>query len=115
MSNRRRGGTGDGLSFFSLIIIIVLGAALATSLTLGIIHASVRTAGTEWLMHVAFWTERIAVAFALVIPIMFSYREARARGTAMFIVWIISVIIIAVVYLLFGTIVMPRGYWISCS
>ena len=102
MSRRTRGnGTGDGLTFFSLIVVLVLGAALALVLIFGFIDA-VRGFG--------FWVERIAIGAALVIPIILSYREARARRRVWFVLWVIAVILIVVLYILLMT--GPRvGWW----
>ena len=94
MSRRNRSrGTGDGLSFFSLLVILILGAALAVSLVLSFFGAT---------SVIAFWIERVALALALIIPIMFSYREAKSRGRGILILWVIAVVLIVVVYVLLG-------------
>jgi ABC-type xylose transport system permease subunit len=49
---------------------------------------------------VARWIENIAIAIALIIPLFLSYYEARRRGTAWFVLWIIAVILVIVFYVL---------------
>jgi len=105
MSRRRRGGsTGDRLAIFSFIIIIMLGAALATVLILSAVP------GPPGLRTAALWLERVAIALALTIPIALSYREARVRSRAWFAVWIVSLVLIIILYFL--NIAAPTfGWW----
>jgi hypothetical protein len=44
--------------------------------------------------------ERVAIAIAIMIPLVLSYREARRLGTVWFVLWIIAVILVVVFYVL---------------
>jgi|GEM_PF-1460639 len=104
----RRAGSGDFLAIFSLIIIIVLGFALATVLTFRLLGHF--TPAPQALLSVALWVERLMIALALSIPLVFSFREAKLRGGAWFVLWIISLILIIVCYV-FGIVGLHFGWW----
>ncbi len=94
MARRSNGGRSNGswLALFSFIAVMLLGLALAISLVLG-----------KWVNgaeSVAAWIQRIAIAIALVVPLIYSYYEARRHGTVWFVLWVIAVILIVVFYIL---------------
>jgi len=108
---RNTRGPRDGLVFFCFVIVIALGAALATVLTLNVIYSV--GASSLGLRSAARWVERVAIALAISIPIVLSFREVRRRNsTAWLIVWIIAVVLIVVVYFLNIVGGLPRvGWW----
>ena len=87
----RRGGSGDFWALFSFIIVLLLGLALVLSFVFFWIPGVSAFAG---------WIEHIAIAAALIIPLILSYREARVRGTVWFVLWVIAVVLIVVFYIL---------------
>ena len=98
-TTRRSGGkgTGDWMAFISFIAIMLLGLALALSFTFRMLnnHTSI-TIHT----NIPEIIERIAIALALIVPLVMSYREARARSNVWFVLWIIAVILVIILYVL---------------
>ena len=101
MSKKSKGtrGTGDFLTFLSFLAIMLLGLALALAALFNWL-AGLETFSFEIGRTLAHWIERIAIAIALVIPLALSFREARARGTAWFVLWIIAVLLVVSCYIL---------------
>ena len=88
MGRRRGGGRGtrDGLAFFALLIVLGVGLSLGIAWTIGMAVPSVRATA----FNIAFFIMTIA----LIIPIILSFREARARGTVWTVLWVIALIMI---------------------
>lgn len=89
--SKKSNGSGNWLSFFSFIAVMLLGLALAISITIGKIWPDADS--------VAGWIKSIAIAIALIIPLIYSYYEARRHGNVWFVLWIIAVILIIVFYI----------------
>ncbi|MCL2234598.1 MAG: hypothetical protein FWC02_02845 [Firmicutes bacterium] len=98
MGRRRRSG-GDGLAFFSVLIVIGVGLSLAIAWTIGMI--SPRVGGVA--MDIAF----IIMTIALIVPVILSFRARKDRGIVWFILWIIALIMIIV----FGILMFGLGRW----
>ena len=92
--HRNRGGRGSGdlLALLAFIAIMLLGLALMLRFILGAID-SVNDG-------ISGWIERVALAIAIFIPALLSYREARRRGTVWFVLWVIAIILVVVFYIL---------------
>ena len=103
MGRRNNHRNGDFWGFYAFVVILVLGAALITSFTLSLISNvwldPVTSSAARTLGSIAAITERIAIAAALVIPFIISYRYARVNRVRL-ILWIISVVIIVVLFIL---------------
>ena len=91
---RRRsgGGTGQWMPFLSFVAILLLGLALMLIFTIGRVWGDFASIGRI--------IERIAIAIALIVPLILSYYEARSRGTVWFVLWVISMILVIVFYIL---------------
>ncbi len=88
---RRTRGSGSWLALFAFIAVMLLGLALLLSFILGRLNIN---SNIVWIL------ERVALAIAVIIPLVLSYREARRLGTAWFVLWIIAVILVIVFYVL---------------
>lgn len=94
MAKRTR-SNGSWLGLFSFVSVMLLGLAITLTVLLGRF--------VDDISQITSLIEKIAIAIALVVPLVFSYREARRHGTAWFVLWIIAVILIIVFYIL-GTV-----------
>ena len=88
----------DTLAILSFIAILLLGLALMLGMVFGWIGNMNGFRG---------WIERIALAIAIVVPLILSGRYAIRRwrdrsrsGTVWFVLWIIAVILVVVFYVL---------------
>lgn len=76
------------LSFLSVML---LALALAVAGIFGFI---------ESLKIVAYWIEKVALLFAVIVPCFMSYYHARVKTKGWYYLWIAAVIIVAVCYVL---------------
>lgn len=84
---------GSWLSVFSYIAVMLLGLGITISVVFGWINNAT-------INGVAAWIKHIAIAIALIVPLFYSYYEARRHGTTWFILWIVAVILVVVFYVL---------------
>lgn len=93
MSYRRRtrATAPRWLYLISFVAITLLALALMLSKVFGWI---------DGMGSVANYIERIALAFAIVVPAFLSYYQARSMNLGWFVVWIISIILVIVFYIL---------------
>ena len=90
----------DFWSFFAFVAVMMLAVALVISLILG--PSGLNVSGAE---GVARWIRDIAIAIALIIPLIMSFRyaisrwrEGRRAGVVWFVLWIVAIILIVVFY-----------------
>ncbi len=97
MSNRRRSSSSGGgwLALFSYIAVILLGVGLLISLVLSKIHG-----GPGWMYSMAGWIKNVAIAIALIIPLIYSFYASHRFGVGGFVFWIISVVLIVITYII---------------
>ena len=88
----RRTTTSSGprftLSRFSFWIVIAVGLAMAVSGFFNFFNWA-------WVNQACGWIQSLCFALAMIVPIVLSYNSARHRGTGMFVLWIILVILVA--------------------
>lgn len=89
MRGRRSGGSYLGL--FSFIAVMLLGLGIF----LGWLLPVMKVTG-----NIASVIKQIAIAIALIVPLIYSYYEARRHGTVWFVLWVIATILVVVFYIL---------------
>lgn len=92
MARRRERSQGSWLQLFSFAAVMLL--ALALLLTV------VNSKAELGLGQVIGWINNIAIALAVVVPCVLSYREARRQGTVWFVLWVIAIILVVACYVL---------------
>lgn len=89
-SNNNRSNSG-WLSLFSFVAIMLLGLALMLAFIFDALKVN---------ESISTWIERIALAIAMIVPAVMSYREARKKTTVWFVLWVIAVVLVVVFYIL---------------
>lgn len=84
------------LRTLAFVSVMIMGLGIAVATILGKISSDFSRVGN--------WIQRIAIAIGLIVPMFWSYYEARMRGTVWFVLWIISIILIVVFYV--------WGFWV---
>lgn len=83
----RTSSSGLSLNKFSFWIIIVIGMAM-------LVTGCLNWFDWEWVNAFAGWVQGICFALGMFVPVILSYRYARNRTTAWFIVWVIMVVMV---------------------
>ncbi len=82
------GGPRITLSRFSFWVVIAIGIAMAVSGFFNFFD-------WQWVDKACHWIQSLCFALGMVVPIILSYNSARHRGTGMFVLWIIMVVLVA--------------------
>lgn len=85
---RSSGETRITLSRFSFWVVIAIGIAMAVSGFFNFFDWA-------WVDKACRWIQSLCFALGMIVPIILSYNSARSRGTAMFVLWIILVVLVA--------------------
>lgn len=75
---------GISLNKFAFWIVIAIGIAMAVQGVLNFFDWS-------WVNAACSWVRSLCFALGMFVPVILSYRSARNKGTAMFVLWIIAV------------------------
>lgn len=89
---RRTRTRGSWLALFSFIAVMLMGLGIAIGVILGNWVSGAASVGN--------WIKNIAIAIGLLVPMFYSFYEARRQGTVWFVLWVIAVILIIVFYIL---------------
>lgn len=89
-------GSRITLNKFSFWVIVAIGIAMAVSGFLNFFDWS-------WVNKVCSWVQTLCFALGMFVPAILSYRTARNKSTAWFVLWIIFVVL--VVFGLISTII----------
>lgn len=76
------------LSRFSFWVVIAIGIAMAVSGFFNFFDWA-------WVDKACRWIQSLCFALGMIVPIILSYNSARHRGTAMFVLWIVLVVLVA--------------------
>lgn len=79
------------LRMFAFISVMLMGLGIAVGVVLGKINGN--------FIGVGNWIKNIAIAIGLIVPLFYSYYEARRHSVVWFVLWIIAVILIVVFYI----------------
>ena len=90
------------LRTLAFVSVMIMGLGIAIAVILGKID--VWSKGHTHFAGVGNWIQRIAIAIGLIVPMFWSYYEARTRGQTWFVLWIIAIILITVFYI--------WGFWV---
>ena len=82
---------------FAAVMLLGLGIAVAT--ILGVFKSKFPS-----VARVGHYIQRVAIAIGLIVPMFWSYYEARHRGNTWFVLWLVAVILITVFYI--------WGFWV---
>lgn len=76
------------LNKFSFWIVIVIGVAMAVSGFFNFFN-------WEWVKAFSAWVQSICFLLGMFVPVVLSYRAARAKQIGLFILWIVCVVLVA--------------------
>lgn len=83
----RSSGNGVSLNKFAFWIVVIIGIAMLVSGVLNFFDWSWVDAACNWIMNLCF-------ILGMFVPVILSYRVARNKSTAWFILWIILVVFV---------------------
>lgn len=75
------------LGRFSFWVVIAIGLAMAVSGFLNFFDWT-------WVNAVCGWVQSLCFALGMIVPVVLSYGTARRKGTGMFVLWIILVVLV---------------------
>ena len=82
------GGTRITLNKFSFWVVVAIGIAMAVSGFLNFFDWA-------WVDKACRWVQTLCFALGMFVPCILSYRTARNKSTAWFVLWIICVVLVA--------------------
>ena len=86
-STSSSGGSRLTLTKFSFWVVVAIGIAMAVSGFLNFFNWS-------WVNKVCSWVQTLCFALGMFVPVILSYRHARGKSTAWFVLWIIFTVLV---------------------
>ncbi len=83
-TTRTSSDNGITLNKFAFWVVIIIGIAMAVQGVLNFFDWA-------WVNAVCSWVRSLCFALGMFVPVILSYRVARNKGTAWFVLWIIFV------------------------
>ena len=91
--------TPKWLRTLAFVSVMLLGLGIVVATILGVFKNKFPN-----VARVGHYIQRVAIAIGLIVPMFWSYYEARTRGTTWFVLWLVAVILITVFYI--------WGFWV---
>lgn len=88
----RSGGTSFTLEKFSFWIVVAIGIVMLVSYSLRWVGSWLNWGG--WITTVCSWVQTLCFTLGMFVPVVLSYKAARAKGNTWFILWIIFVLLV---------------------